>query len=203
MVQILTHFQKYINHSANLCIRVSTHHPHHEVGEDGDPQSGQDEGQHEAFLPASFGTVRDGKIEQQEQRPWEQPFYFVTNTPCSRKMQKHHRLGSGTTDIVFIGFIKTMKMVDPHCWKDTIFNLYPLQSEWFLHDHIGLILGMWKGEMVSLSSAFAVLSSGTFPFSISTFPSITWVSTPLAAWNNFWRFQETDTKSKSRWAAWC
>lgn len=113
-------------------------------------------------------------------------------------MQKHHRLGSGTTDTVFTGFIKTMKMVDPHCWKDTIFNLYPLQSEWFLHEHISLILGMWNGEMVSLSSAFAVLSSGTFPFSISTFPSITWVSTPLAAWNNFWRFQETDTRVKEQ-----
>lgn len=54
---------------ANLCITGGTHHPHHEVGEDGDPQSGQDERQHEAFLPASFGTVGDGKIEQQEQRP--------------------------------------------------------------------------------------------------------------------------------------
>lgn len=46
-----------------------TYHPHHEVGEDGDPQSGQNEGQHEAFLPASFGTVWDGEVEQQEQRP--------------------------------------------------------------------------------------------------------------------------------------
>lgn len=54
---------------ANLGITGGTHHPHHEVGEDGDPQSGQDERQHEAFLPASFGTVGDGKIEQQEQRP--------------------------------------------------------------------------------------------------------------------------------------
>lgn len=64
-----------------------THHPHHEVGEDGDPQSGQNEGQHEAFLPASFGTVGDGEIEQQEKRPREQPFYLVANVPCSRKTQ--------------------------------------------------------------------------------------------------------------------
>lgn len=63
-----------------------THHPHHEVGEDGDPQSGQNEGQHEALLPASFGTVWDGEEEQEEQRPREQPFYFVANVPCSSEM---------------------------------------------------------------------------------------------------------------------
>lgn len=64
-------WRKYLasQYSANLCKTVSTYHPHHEVGEDGDPQSGQDEGQHEAFLPASFGTVWDSKIEQQEQGP--------------------------------------------------------------------------------------------------------------------------------------
>lgn len=60
-------------------------------------------------------------------------------------------------------------------------------------------LGIWNGEMVSFSSASVGLSSGTFPFSISTLPSITCVSTPLAAWTNFWRFQKTDTKSKSTW----
>lgn len=180
----------------------STHHPHHEVGEDGDPQSGQDEGQHEAVLPASFGTVRDGKIEQQQQRPWEQPFYFVTNIPCSRKMQKHHGLGSGTTDTVFTQYShsnhRDNENVKSHYWKDGIIKMYPLQYEWFIREHINPILGMWKGEMVSLSSAFAALSSGTFPFSISTFPSITWVSTPLAAWNNFWRFQETETQVKEQ-----
>lgn len=61
------------------------------------------------------------------------------------------------------------------------------------------VLGMWNGEMVSFSSASVGLSSGTFPFSISTFPSITCVSTPLAAWTNFWRFQKKETKSKSTW----
>ena len=54
--------------------------------------------------------------------------------------------------------------------------------------------------MDSLSSGSAGLSSGTFPFSISTFPSITCVSTPLAACTNFWRFQKKETKSKSTWA---
>lgn len=78
-----------------------THHPHHEVGEDGDPQSGQDEGQHEALLPASFGTVWDGEEEQQEQRPREQPFHFVANVPCSsEKMQ--------VVITVFTVFTKTM-----------------------------------------------------------------------------------------------
>lgn len=37
-----------------------THHPDHKVGEDGDPDGGEDEGDHEEFLPARFGTVRDG-----------------------------------------------------------------------------------------------------------------------------------------------
>lgn len=57
-------------------------------------------------------------------------------------------------------------------------------------------LGIWKGEMVSFSSASLGLSSGTFPFSISIFPSITCVSTPLVAWTNFWRFQKKETKSR-------
>lgn len=66
-------------------------------------------------------------------------------------------------------------------------------DDWY-KEHIGHILGMWNGEMVSLSSVLVTLSSGTFPFSISTFPSVTCVSTPLAAWNNFWRFQKRLTK---------
>lgn len=49
---------------------------------------------------------------------------------------------------------------------------------------------------MSFSSASVGLSSGTFPFSISTFPSITCVSTPLDACTNFWRFQKKETKSK-------
>ena len=51
--------------------------------------------------------------------------------------------------------------------------------------------------MVTFSSVLVGLSSGTLPFSISTLPSITCVSTPLAAWTNFWRFQKKETKSKS------
>lgn len=57
-------------------------------------------------------------------------------------------------------------------------------------------LGTWNGEMVMFSFGSAGLSSGTFPFSISTFPSITCVSTPLAAWTNFWRFQKKETESR-------
>lgn len=38
-----------------------THHPDHEVGEDGDPESGQKEGDHEVSLPARLGTVWDGE----------------------------------------------------------------------------------------------------------------------------------------------
>lgn len=67
-------------------------------------------------------------------------------------------------------------------------------------EYMNPLLGMWNGEMVSLSSDSLGLSSGTFPFSISTFPSITCVSTPLAAWTNFWRFQKRETKWRCRYA---
>lgn len=40
-----------------------THHPDHEVGEDGDPEGGQNEGEHEVFLPAGLGTVWDGEVQ--------------------------------------------------------------------------------------------------------------------------------------------
>lgn len=43
-----------------------TYHPHHKVGEDGDPNGGEDEREHEKLLPARFGTVWDGEEEDQQ-----------------------------------------------------------------------------------------------------------------------------------------
>lgn len=53
----------------NERIYLPTHHPHHEVGEDSDPDSGEDEGEHEVLLPAWLGTVGDGEEKQQQQGP--------------------------------------------------------------------------------------------------------------------------------------
>lgn len=66
----------------------STHHPDHEVGEDGDPQGGEEEGQHEVFLPARLGTVGDGEEQQQEQRPRDQPLKLAADTPCGVREEK-------------------------------------------------------------------------------------------------------------------
>ncbi len=60
-----------------------THHPDHVVGEDGDPDGGQDEGEHEVSLPARLGTVGDGEEQQQQQRPREQPLHFAASSLCS------------------------------------------------------------------------------------------------------------------------
>ena len=43
-----------------------THHPDHQVGEDGDPEGGEDEGKHEELLPARFAAVWDGEEEDEE-----------------------------------------------------------------------------------------------------------------------------------------
>lgn len=60
----------------------ASHHPNHDVGEASDPQGGEDEGQHEAVLPARRGAVRHGEVQQQAQRPGQQPLQLVTHTSC-------------------------------------------------------------------------------------------------------------------------
>lgn len=59
-----------------------SHHPDHDVGETCDPQGGGDEGQHEPVLPARHGAVGDSEVQQQAQRPGQQPFQLVTHTRC-------------------------------------------------------------------------------------------------------------------------
>lgn len=61
-----------------------THHPDHQVGEDSNPDGGQDEGGHEEFLPARLGTVWDGDEQQQEQRPRDQPLELAAKVSCRR-----------------------------------------------------------------------------------------------------------------------
>ena len=57
------------------------HHPDHEVGEDGDPDGGETEGQHEEALPAGFGTVGDREVQQQQDRPTDEPLQLVHGAP--------------------------------------------------------------------------------------------------------------------------
>lgn len=67
---------------------VSPHHPDHDVGEPSNPQGGGDKGQHEPVLPAWFGAVGDGEVEQQAERPGKQPLQFVANTHCKHTPQQ-------------------------------------------------------------------------------------------------------------------
>lgn len=41
-----------------------SHHPDHDVGEEGDPQGGGGEGQHEPVVPARGGAVGDSEVQQ-------------------------------------------------------------------------------------------------------------------------------------------
>lgn len=62
-----------------------TYHPHHEVGEQGNPESGQDECQHKALLPAWFAAVWNCGKEQEYQWPCQKPFNFVHFSICRTK----------------------------------------------------------------------------------------------------------------------
>lgn len=68
--------------SSFLCLLVS-HHPDHNVGEGGDPQGGAGEGQHEVLVPARRGAVGDREVEQQAQRPGQQPLQPVAPASCN------------------------------------------------------------------------------------------------------------------------
>lgn len=53
--------------------RQISYHPHHEVGEDGDPQGGGYKGDHEPAVPAWQDTVRHGAVQQDAHRPGDHP----------------------------------------------------------------------------------------------------------------------------------
>lgn len=61
---------------------VRSHHPDHEVGENGDPEGGGHEGDHEPALPAWEHTVRHSAVEQDTQRPGEQPLCPLAAPLC-------------------------------------------------------------------------------------------------------------------------
>lgn len=53
------------------CVRA--HHPDHEVGEQGDPKRGCQEGEQVPALPLRQAAVGDGAVEQDAHGPREQP----------------------------------------------------------------------------------------------------------------------------------
>lgn len=62
-----------------------TYHPHHKVGEQGNPESGQDKCQHKAPLPAWFAAVWNCGKQHEYQRPCQKPFNFVHFSLCRTK----------------------------------------------------------------------------------------------------------------------
>lgn len=64
----------------NVCVcECASYHPDHEVGEEGYPECGGQEGEQVPALPPRQVTVRDGAVEQDAHRPGEQP--LQTHTP--------------------------------------------------------------------------------------------------------------------------
>lgn len=58
-------------------IHKGTHHPHHDIGEDGYPESREEEGQHEAALPPRLGRVGHGEVQQHQNGPGNEKLHFI------------------------------------------------------------------------------------------------------------------------------
>ena len=76
----------------------ATHQPHHQVGEDSDPQRGHDKGEHEEPLPAGLAAVGDGGAQEEDEWPGQHPLGFVPSCLCrgmgrSQKGGEKHTLG--------------------------------------------------------------------------------------------------------------
>ncbi len=66
---------------------TETHHPHHDVREDGDPQRREKEGQHEEALPPGFGTIGYGEEQQHQNGPGNEKLHFIHSAPYSHMAQ--------------------------------------------------------------------------------------------------------------------
>lgn len=67
---------------AGVPCSAATHQPHHQVGEDSDPQCGGDESDHEELLPAGLAAVGDGDAQEEDEWPGEHPLGFVPSCLC-------------------------------------------------------------------------------------------------------------------------
>ena len=72
---------------------LPSYHPHHEVGENGDPQGGGHKGDHEPAVPAWPNAVRHSAEEQQAQRPGDHPLHPRAAAAWDTS-GKHGRFGS-------------------------------------------------------------------------------------------------------------
>lgn len=61
------------------------YHPHHEVWEDSDPQSGEKKGEHKEILPAWLRTVWHGEVQQHQDWPWDDELHSVHSALCRKK----------------------------------------------------------------------------------------------------------------------
>lgn len=68
-----------------LCLCLPPYHPHHEVGEDGDPQGGGHKSNHEPAVPAWQNTVGHSAEQQEAQRPRDHPPHPRTAATCGEQ----------------------------------------------------------------------------------------------------------------------
>lgn len=81
---------------------TETHHPHHDVGEDGDPQRREEEGQHEEALPPWFGTIGYGEEQQHQNGPGNEKLHFIHSAPYSHMAQ--HVSNQPSKSLLFMAF---------------------------------------------------------------------------------------------------
>lgn len=62
--------------------KSQSYHPHHEVGEDSDPQGGGHEGDHEPAVPARENAIGHSAVEQEAERPLDHPRHPRTAATC-------------------------------------------------------------------------------------------------------------------------
>lgn len=66
-----------------------SYHPDHEVGKEGYPESGGQEGDEVPALPSRLATVGNGAVQQEAQRPGQQPLQANTPAVCREKGNDH------------------------------------------------------------------------------------------------------------------
>lgn len=71
-----------------MSVRVS-YHPDHEVGEESNPESGGQEGEEVPALPSRLVAVGDGAVQQEAERPGQQPLQSNTPAICRETENSH------------------------------------------------------------------------------------------------------------------
>lgn len=97
---------------------LSSYHPHHEVGEDSNPQGGSQEGDHEPAVPAWQNTVGHGAIQQEAQWPRDHPLHLRTAATCRAEAKSRHSVCSSND--LYLVFFNQLMWDSPHsvCAQD-------------------------------------------------------------------------------------